>query len=67
MLVTTRQKRAFIDDKPSINIHSKPISQVKNAKRLGLHIGETPSWSKHLEHIYKNVGPLLGLAIKENT
>ena len=61
MLVTTRQKRAFIDDKLSIYINSKPISQVKSAKTLGLHIEETLSWSKHLEHIYKKVGPLLAL------
>ena len=60
-LVTTRQKRAFIDDKLSININSKAISQVKSAKTLGLHIEETLSWSKHLEHIHKKVGPLLGL------
>ena len=60
MLVTTRQKRAFIDDKLSININSKPISQVKSTETLGLHIEETLSWSKHLEHIFK-VGPLLGL------
>ena len=58
MLVTRRQKR--IDDKLSININSKPISQVKSAKTLGLHTEETLSWSKHLEHIYKKVGPLLG-------
>ena len=61
MLVTTRQKRAFIDDKLSININSKPISQVKSAKTLGLHIEETLSLLKHLEHIYKKVCPLLGL------
>ena len=60
MLVTTRQKRAFIDDKLSININSKPISQVKSTETLGLHIEETLSWSKHLEHIFK-VGPLLGI------
>ena len=51
MLVTTRQKRAFIDDKLSININSKSISQVKSSKTLGLHTEETLSWSKHLEHI----------------
>ena len=38
MLVTTRQKRAFIDEL-SININSKQISQVKSAKTLGLHQG----------------------------
>lgn len=61
MLVTTRQKRAFINEALSININGKPISQVKSAKTLGLHIEETLSWSKHIEHIYKKVGPLLGL------
>ena len=51
MPVTTRQKRAFIDDKLSININSKPISQFKCAKTLGLHTEGTLSWSKHIEHI----------------
>lgn len=61
MLVTARQKPAFIDDVPSININNKAIRQVKSAKTLGLYIEETLFWSKHVEHIYKRVSPLLGL------
>ena len=61
MLVTTRQKRAFINDALSININEKPIRQVKTAKMLGLHIEETLSWTKQVEFIYKKVSPLLGL------
>ena len=61
MLVTTRQKRAFINDALSININGKPIRQVKTAKMLGLHIEETLSWTKQVEFIYKKVSPLLGL------
>ena len=53
MLVTTRQKRAFINDALSININEKPIRQVKTAKMLGLHIEETLSWTKQVEFIYK--------------
>ena len=30
MLVTTRQKRAFVNDALSININGKPIRQVKD-------------------------------------
>ena len=61
MLVTTRQKRQFIDEALSISIKNKPIKQVKSSKTLGLHIEETLSWSKHIEHICKKVSPLLGL------
>ena len=67
MLVTTRQKRAFIDDKLSININGKPISQVKSTKTLGLHIEETLSWSKHLEHIYKKYNTIQYNTIQYNT
>ena len=61
MLVTTRQKRAFINEALSININGKPIRQVKTAKTLGLHIEETLFWSKQVEFIYKKVSPLLSL------
>ena len=53
MLVTTRQKRQFIDEALSICIKNKPIKQVRSSKTLGLYIEETLSWSKHVEHILK--------------
>ena len=62
ILVTTRQRQAFINSALSININGKPIRQVKTAKTLGLHIEETLSWTKQVEFIYKKkVSPLLGL------
>ena len=57
MLVTTRQKRAFIKDVLSININGKPIRQVKTAKMLGLHIEETLSRIKQVEFTYKKLAP----------
>ena len=61
MLLTTRQKRQFIDEALSISINNEPIKRVRSSKTLGLHIEETLSWSKHVEHIFKKVSPLLGL------
>ena len=61
MLITTRQKRTFIDQGPNISINNRKIQQVKSVKSFGVHIEENLSWSKHIEHIYKKVSPLLGL------
>lgn len=61
MIITTRQKRTFIDRVPNIYINNKEIRQVKSVKSLGVHIEENLSWSKHIVHIYKKVSPLLGL------
>ena len=51
----------FIDKVPNIYINNNEIQQVQSAKSLGVHIEENLSWSKHIEHIYKKVSPLLGL------
>ena len=48
MLVTTRCKRAFINDALGINTNGKPIRQVKSAKTLGLRIEDILSWSKQV-------------------
>ena len=51
MLITTRQKRTFIDQGPKISINNKEIQQVKSVKSLGVHTEENLSWFKHNEHI----------------
>ena len=55
MLVTTRCKRAFINDALGINTHGKPIRQVKSAKTLGLRIEDILSWSKQVLGLLKRV------------
>ena len=51
MLITTRQKRRFIDDTLNVNIYGQPVNQVKSVKMLGVQ-GEIPlSWTKHIEHL----------------
>ena len=54
-------RQLFIDKVPNIYINNKEIQQVKSVKSLGVYINENLSWSKHIEYIYKKVGPLLGL------
>lgn len=61
MVITTRQKRSFICDIININIDNGPVNQVKSVKVLDLHLGQTLSWSNHIEHIFERVGPALGL------
>ena len=36
MLITTRQKRRFIDDTLNVNICGQPVNQVKRVKMLGV-------------------------------
>ena len=43
MLITTRQKRTFIDQGPNISINNREIQQVKSVKSLGVHIEENLS------------------------
>ena len=61
MLITTRQKRTFIDDTLNVNICGQPVNQVKSVKMLGLQLEQSLSWTKHIEHIYKKVALALGL------
>ena len=62
MLITTRQKRTFIDDTLNVNICGQHVNQVKSVKMLGLPNWSNPlSWTKNIEHFYKKVAPVLGL------
>ena len=61
MLITTRQKRTFIDDTLNVNICGQPVNQVKSVKMLGLQLEQFLSWTKHIEHNYKKVALALGL------
>ena len=55
MLITTRQKRTFIDDTLNVNICGQPVNQVMSVNMLGLQLERSLSWTKHIEHIYKKV------------
>ena len=61
MLITTRQKRSFVDDTLNGSICGQPVNQVKSVNTLGLQLEQSLSWIKHIEHIYKKVAPALGL------
>ena len=61
MVITTRQKRTYINDTLNIKIDHRPVHQAKSVKMLGVQIEQTLSWSNHIEHIYKKVCPALGL------
>ena len=62
MVITTRQKRTFIDDTPNVNICGQPVNQVKSVKMSSLQLEQTLSWTKHIVHIYKKIGPALACA-----
>ena len=61
MIITTRQKRTFIDDTLNVNNSGQPVNRVMSVNMLGLQLEQSLSWTKHKEHIYKKVAPALGL------
>ena len=61
MLITTRQKRTFIDDTLNVNLCGQPFNQVKSVKMLGRQLELSLTWTKRIEHIYEKVAPGLGL------
>ena len=61
LVITSRQRRVYSSDNPSLTIHNFPIEQVSSTKSLGVHIDENLSWNTHIEGVCKKISSALGL------
>ena len=43
--ITSRQRRVYLSDNPSLTINNFPIEQVSSTKSLGVFIAENLSWN----------------------
>ena len=43
LVITSRQRRVYLSDNPSLTINNFPIEQVSSTKSLGVHIDENLS------------------------
>ena len=60
LVITSRQRRVYLSDNPSLTIHNFPIEQVSSTKSLGVHIDENLSWNTHIEGVCKKISSALG-------
>ncbi len=61
LVITSRQRRVFLSDNPSLTINNFPIEQVSSTKSLGVSIDENLSWKTHIETVCKKISSALGL------
>ena len=60
MQITSRQRRVYFSDNPSITINKFPIEQVSATKFLDVSIDENFSWNTHIETVCKKISSALG-------
>ena len=51
LIITSRQRRVYLSDNPSLTINNFPIEQVSSTKSLGVSIDENLSWNTHIETV----------------
>ena len=61
LIITSRQRRVYLSDNPSLTINNFPIEQVSSTKSLGVSIDENLSWNTHIETVCKRMSSALGL------
>ena len=61
LIITSRQRRVYLSDNPSLTINNFPIEQVSSTKSLGVSIDENLSWNTHIETVCKKIPSTLGL------
>ena len=61
LIITSRQRRVYLSDNPSLTINNFPIEQVSSTKSLGVSIDENLSWNTHIETLCKKISLALGL------
>ena len=61
LIITSRQRRVYLSDNPSLTINKFPIEQVSSTKSLGVSIDENLSWNTHIETVWKKISSALGL------
>ena len=61
LVITSRQRRVYLSDSPSLTINSFPIEQVSSTKSLSVSIYENLSWNTHIETVCKKISSALGL------
>ena len=61
LVITSRQRRVYLSDNPSLTINNFPIEQVSSTKSLGVSIDENLSWNTHIETVCKKISSALGL------
>ena len=61
LIITSRQRRVYLSDNPSLTINNFPIEQVSSTKSLGVFIDENLSWNTHIETVCKKISLTLGL------
>ena len=54
LVITSRQRRVYLSDNPTLTINNFPIEQVSSTKSLGVSIDENLSWKTHIETVCKN-------------
>ena len=60
LIITSRQRRVYLSDNPSLTINNFPIEQVSSTKSLGLFIDENLSWNTHIETVCRKISSALG-------
>ena len=61
LILTSRQRRVYLSDNPSLTINNFPIEQVSLTKSLGVYIDENLSWITRVESVCKKISSALGL------
>ena len=61
LIITSRQRRVYLSDNPSLTINNFPIEQVSSTKSLGVSIDENLNWNTHIQTVCKNISSALGL------
>ena len=61
LVITSRQRRVYLSDNPSLIIDNFHIEQVSSTKSLGVHIDENLSWNTHIDCVCKKISSALGL------
>ena len=64
MIVTTKQKRARIDDSLHITLFDKPLSLVSSEKVLGVQVDNNLSWTDHVSKVSKKMSTNIWLLSK---
>jgi len=59
--LTSRQRRVYLSDNPSLTINNFPIELVSSTKSLGVYVDENLSWNTHIESVCKKISSALGL------
>ena len=62
--MTTKQKRARIDDSLHITLFDKPLSLVSSEKVLGVQVDNNLSWTDHVSKVSKKMSTNIWLLSK---